>query len=259
MRITTLGDLLLDVIVRLDGPLEPDDDRPAHTALCAGGQAANVAAWAAELGARTRFVGRRGEDAAGALAVRELTARGVEVEGPVGGRTGIVVSIVESGRRSLASDRGSSPELAAGDLEEAWFACDVLHVSGYALSAEPIASAAARAAELARAAGALLSLDLSARTLVDGPFRKRVRALRPDLVLATESERAALGPFETRWIVKRGAAGVVADGEQFRAPAAEVVDPTGAGDAFAAGFLLGGVELGLSAAARCCGKPGAMP
>src|SRR5262249_57574137 len=72
LRVTTLGDLLLDVIVRLDGPLVTGADRSADTLVCAGGQAANVAAWAAALGAEARFVGKRGADAAGELAAREL-------------------------------------------------------------------------------------------------------------------------------------------------------------------------------------------
>ena len=59
--------------------------------------------------------------------------------------------------------------------------------------------------------------------------------------------------------MKRGADGVVVDGEAYPAVPTEVVDATGAGDAFAAGFLVGGVEAGLEAAARCCAKLGAMP
>ena len=51
MRLTALGDLLLDVIVRLDEPLVPGDDRMAETRVVAGGQAANVSAWASALGA----------------------------------------------------------------------------------------------------------------------------------------------------------------------------------------------------------------
>jgi sugar/nucleoside kinase (ribokinase family) len=259
VRVTTLGDLLLDVIVRLDGPLEPNDDRQAETRLAAGGQAANVAAWVAALGGTARFVGKRGDDTPGALVVRELSARGVAVEGPVGGRTGVVVSLAESGRRSMASDRGSARELSAGELDRDWFACDVLHISGYALTDEPIASAAAHAAELGREQGARVAVDLSARNLVDDAFRARVRALRPHLVFAVESEREALGELESEWIVKRGAAGVVAAGEAFPAHPADVVDPTGAGDAFAAGYLVGGVELGLAAASRCVSRLGAMP
>src|SRR2546422_4092022 len=65
VRICSLGDLLLDVIVRLAEPIVPGADATATTRAGAGGQAANVAAWAVELGAEARFVGKRGADAAG--------------------------------------------------------------------------------------------------------------------------------------------------------------------------------------------------
>ena len=86
-----------------------------------------------------------------------------------------------------------------------------------------------------------------------------MRALAPDVVFAVERERDALGELDARWVVKRGADGVVVDGVAYPARPTEVVDATGAGDAFAAGFLVGGVEAGLEAAARCCAKLGAMP
>src|SRR5579871_5426897 len=106
MQLVSLGDLILDVVVGLDGPLVPGDDRLATTSVGAGGQAANVAAWAASLGADARYVGKRGADAAGTLAAAELLAHGVELAGPATGRNGVVVSIAAAGERSMASDRG---------------------------------------------------------------------------------------------------------------------------------------------------------
>ena len=259
MRVTTLGDLLLDVVVRLDGPLAPGDDRMAETVARPGGQAANVAVWAAELGAEARFVGRVGDDHAGELARRALAERGVDHAGPVAGRTGIVVSIAAGGDRTMASDRGTAPELSPPDLDPAWFDCDVLHVSGYSLLREPIASAAAAAVGHARARGALVAVDVSTWTLVDDVFRERLAGLRPDVAFATERERDAVGALETRWVVKRGARGLTVDGTDHPALEIEVVDPTGAGDALAAGFHVGGAELGISAAARCCTQVGAWP
>lgn len=259
MRVTTLGDLLLDVIVSLDAPLVPGDDQVAETRMGAGGQAANVAAWAASLGAEARFVGKRGDDDAGELAARELRSHGVEISGPVEGRNGVVVSIASAGDRTMASDRGTSPSLRPDELEPAWFDCDALHLSGYSLLREPIAFAALRGAELAREAGARISVDLSSWTLIDNRFRDRLRELAPDLVFANVRERDELGELDASWIVKRGAAGVLVDGEAFPAVATDPVDTTGAGDALAAGFLVGGVHLGLEAAARCCAKLGAMP
>jgi sugar/nucleoside kinase (ribokinase family) len=259
MRLVSLGDLILDVIVGLDRPIVPGDDCPATTRVGAGGQAANVAAWAATLGAHARFVGKRGADAAGELAARELAAFGVEVAGPAAGRNGVVVSLAAAGERSMASDRGSAPDLGPDELDPVWFTCDWLHLSGYALMREPIAFAAIRAAELARAAGANVSLDLSSWTLIDDEFRGHVCRIRPDIVLATERELEVFGGPEAGWVVKRGAGGVSVDGVDHPAHLTEAIDPTGAGDAFAAGYLVGGVELGLAAAARCCAQLGAMP
>ena len=259
MRIVSLGDLILDVVVGLDGPLVSGDDRLATTRVGAGGQAANVAAWAAALGAASRFVGKYGADTAGELCRRELEEHGVEVAGPAAGRNGVVVSLAHGGERSMASDRGSAPELAVDELDPAWFDCDHLHISGYSLLRNPIALAAARSAELARANGARVSIDLSAWSLIDDPFRERVRRIGPDTVFATEPEQLGFGELATGWVVKRGARGVTVGGIEYAAHPTEVIDPTGAGDAFAAGFLVGGVDAGLDAAARCCSRLGAMP
>ena len=259
MRLTTFGDLLLDVIVRLDDPLVPGDDRMAETRAVAGGQAANVAAWAAALGADARFVGRRGDDDAGEIVTRALRAHGVDVVGPVSGKTGIVVSIASDGDRTMASDRGSAPELTPQDLDAAWFDCDVLHLSGYSLLREPISGAAVEAARCTRAQGGSVAVDVSAWSLVDDVFRARLRELAPDVVFATEREQEAVGVLATRWVLKRGANGLSVDGRDYPAAATAVVDTTGAGDALAAGFLVGGPQLGLEAAARCCAQMGAMP
>ena len=259
MRLTTLGDLLLDVVVHLDGPLVIGDDRAAVTHTGAGGQAANVAAWAQTLGADARVVCKRGADTAGELAAREFARHGAEGVGPVEGRGGVVVSFAAAGDRTMASDRGSAPELRSDELEDSWFACDALHISGYALLREPIAAAATRAAEIARGHGARISVDLSTWTLVDDDFRERIRGIAPDVVFANEPESNALGELDATWVVKRGARGIVVDGREYPAIAVAAVDATGAGDALAAGFLVGGPDLGLAAAARCCAKLGAMP
>jgi ribokinase len=259
MRLTTLGDLLLDVIVQLDRPLVLGDDQTAVTRTGPGGQAANVAAWAATLGAEARFVGRRGDDPAAEIVRRALVAHGVDVVGPAGGRTGVVVSIASAGDRTMASDRGVAPDLEPRDLESAWFDCDVLHLSGYSLLRDPIAAASVAAAAHARRHGAQIAVDISTWTLVDDAFRERVRAIEPDVVFATEAERDVVGELDTRWVVKRGARGLDVDGQSYASVATGVIDTTGAGDALAAGYLVGGAKLGLEAAARCCAQLGAMP
>jgi ribokinase len=78
-------------------------------------------------------------------------------------------------------------------------------------------------------------------------------------VFASERERDALGSLDTRMVLKRGADGIVVDGTSHPALPTTVVDATGAGDALAAGFLVGGPAVALEAAARCCAKLGAMP
>jgi ribokinase len=274
--IATLGDVMLDVIVRLEEPLAAGSDVRASTRACAGGQAANVAAWAASLGAQARCIAKRGDDDAGELVARELAARGVELVGPVApGATGIVVSLVEHGERSLASDRGVAPSLEPDELDAAWLECDVLHLSGYALLREPIGAAALHAARLARAAGARVSVDLAAWTEIRRfgpvPFRERLDELAPDVLFATEAEWELLGgAYLTApvGVLKRGPRGctvVTADARLDLAPApADAVDATGAGDALAAGFLLGGSleeagRRGLEAAARCVATVGSLP
>ena len=77
---------MLDVIVRLEEPLAQGDDVRAQTRTGAGGQAANVAAWAVALGAEARCIAKRGDDAAGELVARELAGLGVELVRP--GRRG---------------------------------------------------------------------------------------------------------------------------------------------------------------------------
>ena len=276
MRIATLGDLMLDVIVRLEEPLARGDDVRAQTRTGAGGQAANVAAWAASLGADARCIAKRGDDAAAEVVAHELAAHGVELAGPVAhGATGVVVSVVEDGDRSMASDRGVAPTFSPDELEAEWLDCDVLHVSGYALLREPIAETALLASRIAREGGARVSVDVAAWTEIRayGPvrFRELLDTVAPDVLFATEAEWEMLGGAyltAPTGVIKRGARGCVVATADARLDLAavegEVVDTTGAGDALAAGFLLGGsleeaARRGLEAAARCVAKVGSLP
>jgi sugar/nucleoside kinase (ribokinase family) len=267
MLVCTLGDLTLDVVVRLSGPVAADGDVDAAISIAPGGQGANVAAWAASLGARARFVGRTGDDDAGALARGKLVELDVEIVGPIAGRNGVICSLVSpEGERSMASDRGTARELRREDLDPAWLDCDHFHVSGYALMAEPARSAALHAVELARGHGGRVSLDLSSWSAIRDSgahaFRESVRSLRPDVVFANEDEERLVGRsiVDAAWILKRGAGGCSFDGDERAAlPVEHVVDSTGAGDALAAGWIVGGPDLALEAAARCVRQVGAMP
>jgi sugar/nucleoside kinase (ribokinase family) len=267
MLVCTLGDLLLDVIVLTEGSAGPDSEGSVETRIGAGGQSANVAAWAAELGAEARFVGKRGSDGAAELTARELASRGVEVLGPVEeGRSGVVVSLVSpDGNRAMLSDRGVSPFLRAEELEVRWFGgCDWLHLSGYSLLRLPIEEAAAKATGAVQAQGGRVSVDLATAAGIAeyGPERLlgRIELLRPDVVFANEGELAAIGgSVPGTLVLKRGADGFSVDGADHPATEAEVVDTTGAGDALAAGYLVGGAEVAAAAAARCIAQLGAMP
>jgi sugar/nucleoside kinase (ribokinase family) len=266
MVICTLGDLLLDVVVKLARPLAEGDDTGAETRAGGGGQAANVAAWAASLGADARFVGKRGADAAGDVAEADLLRRAVAIFGPPPtGRNGVVVSLVErDGSRTMVSDRGVAPDLAADELAPEWFeSADWLHLSGYSLMREPIGTAAERAVELARRADARISVDLSSVNVIREFGRERLAdrfvRIRPDVVFGNEAEHAELPvPSESR-VVKRGARGATIDGQDLPPVAGEVLDTTGAGDALAAGYLVGGPALAMEAAARCVASLGTMP
>jgi len=266
--VCTLGDLTLDVLVRFSGPVAAGGDTDAEIVLSAGGQAANVAAWAAALGATARFIGRRGADEAGRLARARLEQAGVEVLGPETGRNGVICSLVSSdGERSMAADRGTAVDLRPDEVEPAWLEdCDQVFVSGYALLREPARSAAFRAAELGRGNGAAVSVDLATWSAIRdagaAEFRGVVTALEPDVVFATEDEERILGGMlpDVTWILKRGAGGVWFDGDERAAlPVERVVDTTGAGDALAAGWIVGGPDLALEAAARCVARLGSMP
>jgi sugar/nucleoside kinase (ribokinase family) len=174
---------------------------------------------------------------------------------------GVVVSTREpDGARTMASDPGVARQLRPDALDPTWVRdADVLHVSGYCLLREPQAEAAIAAARHAR----LVTLDLASAPDIERFGRERfaglVRALSPELVFANEAEHATVGEIDARWVVKRGARGArFPDGDRSAAPAV-VVDSTGAGDALAAGYLVGGPALAMRAAGCCVETVGAMP
>jgi ribokinase len=269
--ICTLGDLLLDVVVRLDSPVAVDADTYGRTRVGPGGQAANVAAWVAALGGTARFLGKRAADPAGRILAAELRRRGLELAGPeVGAGTGTVVSIAApDGRRTMLTDRGVSADFRPHELDPAWLAgCDVLHLPTYSLARAPIRETSLAAAKEAKRTGARVTLDLSSTTVLlelgDALLLDLLAELRPAVVFGNEEELAVAGEIAVSTIVvKRGASGCVvrrdSDSREYEAQPTDVVDTTGAGDAFAAGFLLRGPELALAAAARCVATMGALP
>jgi sugar/nucleoside kinase (ribokinase family) len=271
MRITTVGDVVLDVIVDVPDGLHPDDDAEASILLAAGGQAANVAAWAASLGAEASVIGPQGTTDTADLITNRLAGKGVRHLGIPVERDGVVVSLVTQGQRTLASDAGDQTWLDAIPTDLLPADLDWLHLSSYPLLRSPEPLAVAPLVDRARALGARLSVDLSSAALLRAFGAQRYRAclvaLSPDVVFANESEWNTLQwtdpPDGTSIVVKRGGQGatLLASGRatRLRAETVDVVDATGAGDALAAGFLVGGPELAMQTAARCVQTSGAQP
>lgn len=265
-----VGDLVVDVVVRLEVPPEGrpaglaagsvvvnlGSDTPAVVTHRQGGSAANVCVAAAGLGAATRFVGQVGDDPIGRWLVESLRAAGVEPAVRAAGRTGSVIVLCHAdGERSMITDRGVSAELSEPD--PAWLdGVQALHLPLYSLAVDPLRSTALALAAGARDRGALVSLDLSSTSLLAalGPpaVARLATALAPDVVLANEAEaawaRAARLELSTAvstavLVEKRGPAPalVTVPGRPAVAvpppPLGPVADSTGAGDAFAAGWL----------------------
>jgi len=265
--ICVLGDAHLDVVVTITGPVAPDTDTPARTRVTTGGQAANVAAWVVALGGRSRLIAAQATDAAAVLVASDLAGRGVDLAGPVlDGNTGVVVSLSEGGsHRSMLTDRGVGTLLTAAAVDPAWLdGCSWLHVPAYSLTTEPVRGAALAAAAAARSRAAGLSVDLSSTAAISGygvaAFTDLLSELGPDVVFGNRAETDLVGDLPgAKMITKLGAEGVVVAGQRYPALSTEPADATGAGDAFAAGYLVGGVHLGLAAAARAVATIGAMP
>ncbi len=272
MLVACLGDVMLDVLVEAPGGLVPDDDTPAHIAFEPGGQAANVAAWVCALGGRARMFGPRSGSAPGRLVEETLTERGVEVCGRPGGKMGVVMSLTSATARSLASDPGDLDWL--DDLEPgAWLeSTDWLFVSGYALLRAPDPERLVRTAAAARAGGTRVALDLASAAMAAAygaeEFGALCRRLHPAAVFANDAEWAGFrGSFDgggrTVLVLKHGAKGAtfVIDGvaDDRAAEPGPVADVTGAGDALTAGYLVGGADLAMQAAARCVAALGAQP
>jgi sugar/nucleoside kinase (ribokinase family) len=183
-----------------------------------------------------------------------------------------VVSLVRSGTRTLMSDPGDLAWL--DDLRPGgWLdGTDWLFVSGYALLRTPDPQRVVETAGVARAHGTRIAVDLASASMVGrfgaDRFSALCRSLRPSVVFANEAEWAtSSGGFgtgeSTALVLKHGRAGAsfIIDGVPDDRPidSGPVVDVTGAGDAMTAGFLLGGPDLAMTAAARCVARRGAQP
>ena len=248
--LVVIGDLVADVIVLGGGALERGTDNPAEVRITRGGSAANVAA-AASARHPVRFIGRVGDDTIGRALVAELEAAGVDARMQTGARTGTIVLLVDDmGERTMITDRGASAELTA--IDPAWLeGADWLHLPLYGFSAPASRQAIRDAAAFAARAGATISLDLSSvatlRDLGAETLRGILREISPDVVFANEDEarmadELGLSFADAAFIEKRGgrpvhvrSAGETHEVDVERVD--DVLDSTGAGDAFAAGYI----------------------
>jgi sugar/nucleoside kinase (ribokinase family) len=231
----------------------------------------------------SRFIGCVGEDAAGAALVAELEQHGVDVRAQRHGRTGTIVVLVDStGERTMFPDRAAAADLTDVPLE--WLdSLAVLHAPSYCFSAEPAASATLALLHAATAAGVEVSLDASSTGMLAqfgvDRYLDLVEAVRPSIFFANAREAEMLDLSrpqftKTLTVIKDGAqpaivrqAGGIA--QSISVPPVEgVKDSTGAGDAFAAGFLAahlrgsGPVEAavaGHAVARTVLRSPGATP
>lgn len=250
--LATLGDLVEDVVVRLDGPVNVASDTHARITRRRGGSAANTAARAAALGHPVRFLGQVGADAIGTALTSELADGGVDVTCVRrGGSTGTIIALVDHlGERTMLTDRCASLDL--DDPDPAWLdGVGVLHVPFYSLAGDRIATTASTVIGWAHERGIDVSIDMSSvAVLAEVGVRevlRRVSSARPAVVFANADEAATLeidGPTAgALTIVKHGPRPAIvhrSDGTSAEVPAIEIPDlddTTGAGDAFAAGFL----------------------
>jgi sugar/nucleoside kinase (ribokinase family) len=254
---------MTDVLAAFDGPLVPAGDTPASIALRPGGSGANTAAWLGHLGVPTVFVGCVGDDGFGREAARALRTAGVTPRLAISGAavTGTCIVLVDlAGERTMLPDSGANAGLAPEHLPRDVFQTGGhLHLSGYTLLRPATRPAALAALTAARGAGMATSIDaVSAAPLAEaGGETFRQLASGVDTVLVTRDEAevlcgsrepdavaAALLRSAGEVVLKLGSEGAEwrgPSGGRARAPAAlppgPAVDTTGAGDAFAAGWI----------------------
>lgn len=291
--IVVVGDLVTDVLVERTGPIEPGSDTDAAIRVSGGGQAANTAAWLAHIGQAVTLVAAVGDDVAGRERVAELEWTGVRCAVRVhpGVVTGSVVVLTGPAERTMITDRGAALLLDPAHVRSVIDAAPAgghLHLSGYPLLHTGSRPAGHAALTAAAGRGLTVSVDAASaaplRAVGADAFLAWVRDA--DLLLCNADEAEVLaGPGTAteqagrltahvrHAVVKRGPAGAVwrdRHGGTWTASARSVPvkDPTGAGDAFAAGLLTAwcsgsapqaALDAGAALGATAVGRIGARP
>ena len=250
--ITCIGDLVEDVVVVAPEGVRIGTDSPARVERHRGGSAANVAVAACSIGGRARFVGNVGDDPLGDQLLDQLTAAGVDISVSRQGRSGSIVAIITAdGERSFLTDRGAAGQLTAapaGWLDDT----SVVHVPMYSLLADPTRTTTLAMLGEARELGVPISLDASSTgALADAGLERSVGLITevgPDVLFCNRDEAELLEVhgarrLATTTIIKNGAEPtmIFSPSAATSYPASrveQVLDTTGAGDAFAAGYLV---------------------
>lgn len=264
-RVLVVGDVMTDIICKPEGPLVIGSDRRAVIRSRAGGSGANQAVWMAAFGLDVRFAGRVAAADVPMLKGR-FAADGVEavLAGDGNLPSGMIVTIVAAdGERSFLSDRGANAALAAADLPDSLLdGCRKLIVSGYALFEPGPRMAVLRLFAAARRLGVPIVVDPASSGFLEevGPANFLEWTAGVTTIFANEAEAAlltgeteaeaqmsALGRVYPNVALKLGAAGAAIGGKRgirllLAARTVDVVDTTGAGDAFAAAFIAAELE-----------------
>ena len=286
--VLVVGDVIDDILVRPKGPIRNNTDVESEISISAGGSAANFASWLASLATKVNFVGRVATADVEKHA-ENLKAYGVtpHLQADDSSPTGSIVVLVQGEDRTFLTDRGANKNLDVSLIPDELFG-DLVYLSGYSLlSLSP--KAVKTLIQRAHSHGAKVACDPgSAGFIEDFGVKRFLEALegvdillpnleegrvlsgedRPELICGFLAER-----FETVALTMGQDGCAVQSGDEYlrlEAVAADIVDSTGAGDAFAAAFLdqlamaadltaaaTAGVRLGAIALTLTGGRPSA--
>jgi sugar/nucleoside kinase (ribokinase family) len=253
-----IGDLVEDIVVWLPESLNYGADTPSRIVRTRGGSASNVAVFAATVAkqkSRTdtgaRLIAQVGDDRLGDQLVSALRDAGVDPCVVRSGRTGSIVVIVSpDGERTMITDRAAATELVLAPNN--WFEnVSLLHVPAYSLFSEPLATATRACINTAHDQNIPVSIDASSASLIlaygVAKFRSLVAEIQPKIFFCNTDEAEVLNlaaqPLDLDMVVVKAGARptTLIENKVVKIievePVGEIIDTTGAGDAFAAGFL----------------------